>query len=52
MVKRALEGLKGVKKAEVSFERAEAVVTYEQGTVTLEEMMRAVEQYGFKAKPK
>ncbi len=52
MVKRALEGLKGVKKAEVSFERAEAIVTYELGAVTLEQMMRAVEQYGFKAKPK
>ena len=52
MVKRALEGLKGVKKAEVSFERAEAIVTYEQGRATLKEMMRAVEQYGFKAKPK
>ena len=52
MVKRALEGLKGVRKAEVSFERAEAIVTYERGRVTLEEMMRAVEQYGFKAKLK
>ncbi|MBI1894211.1 MAG: heavy-metal-associated domain-containing protein [Candidatus Rokubacteria bacterium] len=52
MVKRALEGLKGVKKAEVSFERAEAIVTYEKGAVSLEEMNRAVERYGFKAKPK
>jgi copper chaperone CopZ len=52
VVKRALEGLKGVKKAEVSFERAEAIVTYERGSVTLEQMSRAVEQYGYKAKPK
>ncbi len=52
MVKRALEGLKGVKKAEVSFERAEAVVTYEKGAVSLQDMNRGLEQYGFKAKPK
>ena len=49
MVKRALEGLKGVRKAEVSFERSEAIVTYEKGTVTIEQMNQATAQYGFTA---
>ncbi len=49
MVKRALEGLKGVRKAEVSFERGEAIVTYEKGTVTIEQMNQAVAQHGFSA---
>jgi len=49
LVKRALEGLKGVRKAEVSFERSEAIVTYEKGAVTIEQMNQAVAQYGFSA---
>ena len=49
MVKRALEGLKGVREAQVSFERREAIVTYEKGTVTIEQMIRAVARYGFTA---
>jgi copper chaperone CopZ len=49
LVKRALEGLKGVRKAEVSFEASEAIVTYEKGTVTIEQMNQAVAQYGFTA---
>ena len=49
MVKRALEGLKGVRKAEVSFERSEAIVTHEKGTVMIEQMSQAVGQYGFRA---
>jgi copper chaperone CopZ len=49
LVKRALEGLKGVRKAEVSFERSEAIVTYEKGAVTIEQMNQAVAQYGFTA---
>jgi len=52
VVKRALEGLKGVRKAEVSFERSEAIVTYEKGTVTIEQMNQAVAQYGFSATSK
>ncbi len=52
MVKRALEGLKGVRKAEVSFERAEAVVEYDPASVTVEQMQQAIAQYGFKATPK
>lgn len=49
MVKRALEGLKAVRKVEVSFERSEAIVTYEKGGVTIEQMNQAVAQYGFTA---
>jgi copper chaperone CopZ len=49
--KRALEGLKGVRRAEVSFERREAVVTYEQGAVTIEQMNQALAPYGFTARP-
>lgn len=49
MVKRALEGLKGVQSAKVSFERREAVVTYEKGVVTIEQMQEAVARYGFTA---
>ncbi len=49
MVKRALEGLKGIRSAEVSFERREAVVTYEKGAVTIAQMQQAVARYGFTA---
>ncbi|MBI2457335.1 MAG: heavy-metal-associated domain-containing protein [candidate division NC10 bacterium] len=49
MVKRALEGLKGVRSAEVSFDRGEAIVTYEMGIVTIAQMSQAVAQYGFRA---
>lgn len=33
----------------MSFWRSEAVVTYEKGTVTIEQMNRAVARYGFTA---
>jgi copper chaperone CopZ len=49
LVKRALEGLKGVRKAEVTFEPPEAIVTYEKGAVTIERMQQAVARYGFTA---
>jgi len=48
-VRRALEGLDGVKKAEVSFSEKEAVVYFEEGKVTMDEMVRAVAQVGFRA---
>ena len=51
LVKRALEGLKGVRNAEVSFERSEAIVLYEKGAVTIEQMRQAVARYGFTATP-
>jgi copper chaperone CopZ len=49
IVRRALEGLKGVKKAEVSFSDKEAIVYFEEGKVTLEEMVEAVRAVGFRA---
>ncbi len=38
-----------MRSAEVSFERAEAVVTYEEGAVTVQQMIEAVARYGFTA---
>lgn len=38
-----------MRKAEVSFERREAIVTYEKDAVTLEQMQQAVARYGFTA---
>ena len=38
-----------MRKAEVSFERRDAIVTYEKGIVTIEQMTQAVARYGFTA---
>lgn len=46
---RALEGLDGVKKAEVSFSNKEAKVYFEEGKVTVDEMVQAVSKVGFRA---
>ncbi|MBI2883864.1 MAG: heavy-metal-associated domain-containing protein [Candidatus Methylomirabilis oxyfera] len=51
MVKKALEGLKGVTSAEVSFRDKLARVTYEKGVVTIEQMIEAVKNAGFGARP-
>jgi len=48
-VRRALEGLNGVKKAEVSFSKKEAIVYFEEGKATVDEMVRAVKRVGFRA---
>jgi len=48
-VRRALEGLEGVKKAGVSFKKKEAIVYFEEGKATVDEMVRAVEKVGFRA---
>jgi len=48
-VRRALEGLKGVNKAEVSFSAKEAVVTYDPDRVSVDEMIQAVKRAGFRA---
>ena len=45
----ALEGLKGVRKAEVSFNEKQAVVTYDPTQVSVEKMIHAVGQAGFQA---
>ncbi len=51
MVKKALDGLKGVRSAEVSFREKLARVTYEKGVVTVEQMVEAVKGAGFVATP-
>lgn len=51
MVSKALEGLKGIRNAEVSFKEKLARVTYEKGVVTIEQMIEAVKQAGFSATP-
>lgn len=51
MVKKALEGLKGVKTAQVSFKEKLARVIYEKGVVTVEQMVEAVKDAGFEARP-
>ena len=45
----ALEGLNGVKKAQVSFEKQEAVVYFEEGKTNVKEMIEAVGKVGFRA---
>ena len=48
-MRRALEGLIGVKKAEVSFKKKEAMVYFEEGEATVDEMVLAVSRVGFRA---
>jgi copper chaperone CopZ len=48
-VRRALEGLKGVKKAEVSFSEKQAVVTYDPQQASVDDMIQAVKRAGFQA---
>lgn len=51
MVKKALEGLEGVKEAIVSFKEKRADVLYDPDRVTVEDMIRAISRAGFSAKP-
>jgi len=44
-----LEALPGVAKAEVSLEKAEAVISYEAGKVGREQMVQAIDDAGFEA---
>ena len=48
----ALEGLEGVNKAEVSFRKKQAVVYFEKGKVTVDDMVRAVQRVGYRAAEK
>ncbi len=48
-VKRALEGLKGVQRAEVSFRDKEARVTFDPTQVTVRQLIAAVARSGFDA---
>jgi copper chaperone CopZ len=49
VVRRALEGLDGVEKAQVSFSQREAHVKYDPKKVTVEAMIEAVRNAGFQA---
>jgi copper chaperone CopZ len=49
VVKRALEGLKGVQRADVSFHDKEARVMFEPTQVTVEQLIEAVNRSGFRA---
>jgi len=44
-----LEALAGVSKADVSLERNEAVIRYEAGKVSREQMVQAIDDAGFEA---
>jgi copper chaperone CopZ len=48
-VKKALEGLKGVNRADVSLRTKEAVVTFDPAQVTVAKMIEAVDRLGFRA---
>jgi len=48
-VKKALEGLNGVKRADVSFSKEEAVVSFDDGKTKVETMIQAVSKVGFRA---
>ena len=48
-VKKALEGLKGVSRADVSLRAKEAVVTFDPAEVTTPQMIEAVNRLGFRA---
>jgi copper chaperone CopZ len=45
-VRSALEAVKGVRKAEVSLEKREAVVTYDPEQATVEDLIKAVRTAG------
>jgi len=51
-VRRALEGLDGVKKADVSMRNRQAVVYFEDGEVSADQMIKAVRRVGFRASKK
>jgi copper chaperone CopZ len=49
VVKRALEGLKGVQRADVSFRDKEARVTFQPTQVTVNQIIETVTRSGFRA---
>jgi copper chaperone CopZ len=48
-VKKALEGLKGVTRANVSLRAKEAAVTFDPGAVTVPQMIETIDRLGFRA---
>ncbi len=51
-VKKALMKVDGVSRAEVDYERKEAVVTFDDAKTTVEALMRATRNAGFPSTPK
>jgi len=51
-VKKALEGLKGVSRADVSLRSKEAAVAFDPSQVSVEQMVDAVNRLGFRASVK
>ena len=51
-VKKALEGLKGVSRADVSLRAKEAVVKFDPEQVTVAQMIEAIHRLGFRAATK
>jgi mercuric ion binding protein len=49
VVKRALEGLPGVSRADVSFPKKEAIVTFDAAQVSVEQLIEAVRRVGYRA---
>ncbi|MBI5631993.1 MAG: cation transporter [Nitrospirae bacterium] len=49
MVKKALSGIEGVKAVQVSFEKKEAFVEYDEGKTNVQEMIKVVDGAGYKA---
>jgi copper chaperone CopZ len=49
VVKTALEGLKGVERADVSFRTREAVVAFDPAQVSIEQMLDVISHLGFRA---
>lgn len=50
VVKKALEGLDGIKEVTVSFKQKRADVLYDAKKVTIQDMISTVDRIGFKAK--
>lgn len=48
-VKKALSRVEGVKSVDVSFKKKEAHVEYEEGKASVEGMIKAVEEVGYRA---
>jgi copper chaperone CopZ len=49
LVKTALKAVQGVQDAEVSLEKRNVRVRYENGTVNLDQLSRAINELGYKA---
>jgi copper chaperone len=46
-VKKAIEGVEGVRKVDVDLQKKEAIVEYEEGKANLEKMKTAIKEAGY-----